>query len=278
MNVARKVTDLGLKFTKTQNKRKSTTHLYIHHRAGNGDLLSMHNDHINRAGKVGVGYHYFIRKNGEIFRGRSEDRVGAHLLGHNSTSIGICFEGNFEFDTMASVQYDAGLWLIRDILSRYPTIKIAGHRQKAATACPGRNFPLEKMLTDSLSSTPAASELQAAASTDIGIPLNEFATDMRAVLKLNNSMSAADILAATVTVGRLSNNRHVSVDAIQKLLKRHGFYTGEIDRSFGPKSDQATRLYQAKIVGLKTPDGIWTGWNRNTKTAGRSYRKALGIE
>lgn len=39
------------------------------------------------------GYHRFISKDGKIHIGRSFDASGAHVQGHNSHSIGICYEG-----------------------------------------------------------------------------------------------------------------------------------------------------------------------------------------
>ena len=44
-----------------------------------------------------VGYHYFIRKNGEIEKGRPLYIVGAHCKNHNFDSIGICLSGKHEF-------------------------------------------------------------------------------------------------------------------------------------------------------------------------------------
>ena len=50
--------------------------------------------------KFGIGYHYVIRRNGEIEPGRPEWMVGAHCLvkGHhyNTHSIGICYEGGYD--------------------------------------------------------------------------------------------------------------------------------------------------------------------------------------
>lgn len=40
-----------------------------------------------------VGYHFFIKKNGDIQMGRPIEKSGAHVKGHNSHSIGICYSG-----------------------------------------------------------------------------------------------------------------------------------------------------------------------------------------
>ena len=56
----------------------------------------VHNWHTQR-GFSGCGYHYIIRKDGRIQRGRPLERAGAHALanGHNNFSIGISFVGGY---------------------------------------------------------------------------------------------------------------------------------------------------------------------------------------
>ena len=41
----------------------------------------------------GPGYHFYIRKNGDIKTTRPIEKIGAHARGHNAQSIGICYEG-----------------------------------------------------------------------------------------------------------------------------------------------------------------------------------------
>ena len=41
----------------------------------------------------GIGYHFYVRRNGDIKSTRLVERVGAHVRGHNANSIGICYEG-----------------------------------------------------------------------------------------------------------------------------------------------------------------------------------------
>jgi len=40
-----------------------------------------------------IGYHFVIACNGALFTGRDLPEVGAHVQGHNATSIGICMVG-----------------------------------------------------------------------------------------------------------------------------------------------------------------------------------------
>ncbi len=130
----------GLVFVGVPDKRRETTAVILHHAAADGGVEAVHRTHIAR-GWYGIGYHYYIYKDGSIWRGRDEDSVGAHTVGLNATAIGVCFEGNFEREEMPAAQLEAGLELLEDILSRYPDAELSGHREHDATVCPGKNFP-----------------------------------------------------------------------------------------------------------------------------------------
>lgn len=126
--------------------RTVTDTIIIHHAAADGvDALTIHNWHLGN-GWTGIAYHYYVRRDGEIYRGRPEDVVGGHTSNENFHTIGICFEGNFENQTMPDVQFNSGVWLLADILTRYPDLEIKGHYDFNATACPGSNFPLVDMV------------------------------------------------------------------------------------------------------------------------------------
>lgn len=45
-----------------------------------------------------IGYHFVIDLDGAVFTGRHLDEVGAHALGHNLASVGICLIGGREPD------------------------------------------------------------------------------------------------------------------------------------------------------------------------------------
>ena len=91
--------------------RRSTTDVLILHHAGVASASpdSIHRTHLGN-GWAGIGYHYYICKDGTIYRGRPEDTVGAHAYGANSHSIGVCFEGNYQVEqTMPAAQLAAML-------------------------------------------------------------------------------------------------------------------------------------------------------------------------
>ena len=134
-------------WARTPARRKKTEVIILHHAAGHGTEQDIHRRHLAQ-GWPGIGYHFYVRQSGEICRGRPEDRVGTHTANHNSNSIGICFEGNFEQETMCAAQYEAGVELLGYLAGKYGELPILRHRDYNATACPGRNFPFEQMKED----------------------------------------------------------------------------------------------------------------------------------
>ena len=83
--------------------------------------------------KFGIGYHYVIRRNGDIEPGRPEWMVGAHCLNHNKYSIGVCYEGGLDArgqptDTRTAEQKSAMRNLLEDLHKRHPRAVIVGHR------------------------------------------------------------------------------------------------------------------------------------------------------
>ena len=82
--------------------------------------------------KLGIGYHYVVRRDGEIESGRPEWMVGAHCLNHNAHSIGVCYEGGLDIrgqptDTRTEAQKKALRWLLRQLRRSYPRAMIVGH-------------------------------------------------------------------------------------------------------------------------------------------------------
>jgi len=88
--------------------------------------------HRQRGWKFGIGYHYVIRRNGEIEPGRPEWMVGAHCQNHNQHSIGVCYEGGLDIrgqpdDTRTEAQKATLRRLLEDLHRRYPHALIVGH-------------------------------------------------------------------------------------------------------------------------------------------------------
>ncbi len=72
------------------------------------------------------GYHWIIRRNGELESGRLESDTGAHAVGYNHNSIGICLVGRGEYTTE---QWENLYWLIAQKIYQYgvDTKQVIGH-------------------------------------------------------------------------------------------------------------------------------------------------------
>ena len=98
--------------------------------------------HRDRGFHLGIGYHYVVRRNGEIESGRPEWMVGAHCKNHNAHSIGVCYEGGLDIrgqpaDTRTAEQKTAMRRLLEDLHRRYPRALIVGHHDlNPHKACP----------------------------------------------------------------------------------------------------------------------------------------------
>lgn len=88
-----------------------------------------------------IGYHYLVYLDGTVVRGRREEEIGAHCLGQNAGSIGVCYVGGLDSrgkpkDTRTAVQRVALRNLVEGLQRRYPHATLHGHNEFAAKACP----------------------------------------------------------------------------------------------------------------------------------------------
>lgn len=120
-------------------------YIILHHAAGHGSVRAVHAYHRDVNGWSGIAYHLYIRRSGEVWAGRPLEMKGAHCLGYNGCSIGVCFEGDFEKEVMPPEQLEAGREAVEYLRKRFPGARVLGHRELSKTACPGANFPLEEL-------------------------------------------------------------------------------------------------------------------------------------
>ena len=98
--------------------------------------------HRQRGFHLGIGYHYVVRRDGQIESGRPEYMVGAHCKNHNAHSIGVCYEGGLDIrgqpaDTRTEAQKASLRRLLEDLHQRYPKALIVGHHDlNPQKACP----------------------------------------------------------------------------------------------------------------------------------------------
>ena len=94
-------------------RQVDTTKAVIHHTAGSKltdrDLTVKEIDRYHKErGWDGIGYHFVIRKNGQICKGRSLKKLGAHALGRNHY-VGIALTG---YDNFTQAQKDSLVQLL----------------------------------------------------------------------------------------------------------------------------------------------------------------------
>ena len=132
--------------------------LVLHHAAGNATAASVHNFHRFTNGWAGIGYHFYIHKDGKIYKGREENWRGAHAAevgasdgnldnDTNATSLGIAVMGDYYKETMPKAQEDAVVELGKYLVSKYGMKQIFRHGDPGIgqTLCPGKNYPFERI-------------------------------------------------------------------------------------------------------------------------------------
>lgn len=139
----------NLQFKEELESRGITTSIILLHSADTKphSVEDVHKSHQKKYGMAGIAYHYFIKKNGEIYEGRPHDTKGAFLKEYNSNSIGVCFEGDFNKEKMNEVQMSSSILLLSLLSLAYQAGTILPYwRCKKEWKDPGLNFPFDKIL------------------------------------------------------------------------------------------------------------------------------------
>lgn len=120
--------------------------LIIHHSATDSPETpeDIHKFHLDN-GWSGIGYHFYIREDGTIYRGRDENIIGAHAKNANYNTLGICIEGNFEKEGLNEKQRNSLINLGTYLSLKYPIKDIIPHRSVVDTLCPGTLFPMDNI-------------------------------------------------------------------------------------------------------------------------------------
>lgn len=116
------------------NYAVDTTKAVIHHTASpDWSVDRIRKIHIEERGWDDVGYHFIIRKDGTIEKGRSLYKRGAHAKGERNGWIGIAFTGNSEFTTL---QANA----LQTLVNYYGISHIERHHEQ----CPGIEIVIKR--------------------------------------------------------------------------------------------------------------------------------------
>jgi N-acetylmuramoyl-L-alanine amidase len=84
-------------------------------------------------GFTDIGYHKLIHLDGSVSEGRSEDKEGAHVSGHNRGTLGYSYVGGLDSsgkpkDTRTGAQKATMVRLTREAILRYSLRLVLGHR------------------------------------------------------------------------------------------------------------------------------------------------------
>ena len=205
--------------------RSATNKIVLHHAAAKSCTADdIHSWHLAN-GWTGIGYHFFVRKDGSVYRGRPENTVGSHAYGANSDSIGICFEGNYQEEkTMPDAQKQAGKEIVQYIKDKYNISRVMRHKDApgSTSSCPGQYFPFDEIAA--------------------GNP------------EKPNTNKEDRIMVETLMIGNGDSGN--AVKSMQGALIAQGYSCGSYgaDGICGDKTVEAIRAYQ-KAKGLSS-DGI----------------------
>ena len=246
------IIESGINFRGLSN-RSRTTRIILHHAAAvMCSVQDIQRWHLAN-GWAGIGYHFFVRKDGNIYRGRPENTVGAHASGGNVDSVGVCFEGDYDVEqTMPDAQKQAGKELVAYLKSKYHVSRVKKHSEITPTGCPGRYFPF-----------------------------NEIAGVAASVIIPTQTAVPAPTPAAKGST---------SIAELQAECNRQGFSAQKVDGIAGPitlagcpmvkkgASGNITRWIQNKLNSLGYNCGAADGiFGQNTKNAVIAYQKAKGL-
>ena len=199
----------------------------------------------------------YVRKDGSIYEGRPVEYIGAHANGSNSDSIGICFEGKYDEETMPEAQLKAGKELVAYLKEKYNITKVQKHKEVSKTSCPGKNFPFDEIVNGTVAENTTVEKEEI-------YTYVQFVGDVqRAIGAKVDHIAGKETLSKTVTVSRYKNNRHAVVRAIQSYLNALGFDCGKVDGIAGKLFDNAVKSYQK--ANSCVVDGEITARNKTWK-------------
>lgn len=139
---------------KDRNEDRKIDSIVIHHSHTLGGNAGSFREYHKSRGWDHIGYHYIIgngngSEDGLIEKGREEKAVGAHVLGYNQNSLGICLIGDFNEASPTQKQLSSLSGLLKEIMQRYSlrreAVSVHNHYNNQ-TSCPGKNLSLEQVM------------------------------------------------------------------------------------------------------------------------------------
>lgn len=141
-------------------RRKATDFIVVHCAAtkpsmdiGVTEITRWHTDPPPKGrGWKDIGYHFVIRRSGEIENGRAVYEIGAHVAGYNHNSVGVCLVGGIDAKGKAQnnftpLQFATLRGILKNLKHTYPKAEIVGHRDlNSGKECP--SFDVAAWLKD----------------------------------------------------------------------------------------------------------------------------------
>ncbi len=116
--------------------------IVVHHSASlTGTAEDFARWHVLERGWPGIGYHYVVEKDGSIIMGNPLTNISYNTQNQNTKSVGIVLSGDFEQEQPTAAQMTSLSNLIAYLRNELPqSLQVYGHRDFAATSCPGDNL------------------------------------------------------------------------------------------------------------------------------------------
>lgn len=104
--------------------------------------------HVDGNGWKDVGYHFIVDIDGSIYVARPLSQIGAHTIGHNADSIGVCYVGGVDADMKPkdtrTAEQKESLDKLLTYLAYSFNAPISGHNDYTnAKACPSFKAKIE---------------------------------------------------------------------------------------------------------------------------------------
>lgn len=109
--------------------------------------------HVQECRWEDIGYHFGLERvkgDVEVLCGRPLNIQGAHCLGMNRRSLGVCFVGNYDEVSVPHEMWQRGLKLVKGLcdVANIPIANVRGHRDYAKKTCPGLQFSVDQFRKD----------------------------------------------------------------------------------------------------------------------------------
>lgn len=183
-----------------------------------------------RNGWAGIGYHFFIRKDGTLELGRDLEKVPAAQGGNNAGTIAICLHG-LDKAGFTEAQFATLRELCGQINRAYGgAVTFHGHCEVAAKACPVFDYRLVLGIN-----------ARGAMPISNSMPVGLAAPSSQPVANLGD----LEVLAsASVGIMKRGSKGEV-VKLLQGRLADLGYFPGQVDGDFGSRTEAALLAFQA---------------------------------